>query len=94
MNSVELENPLNLEFIFSNNNVIELKTFYTLDNPLCILKSNYQECEFKENGLPAGFTINHDTGVVTGCAEYNLFETINILFIAKKKLITQSILNT
>ena len=86
MNSVELENPLKLEFLFSNNNVIELKTFYTLDNPLCILKSNHQECEFKEIGLPAGFTINKDTGVVTGCAEYNLFETINILFTAKKKI--------
>ena len=86
MNSVELENPLNLELKFSNNNVIELKKFYTLDNPLCILKSNYHECEFKEIGLPVGFTINKNTGVVTGCVEYNLFETINILFTSKKKI--------
>lgn len=85
MNSAELENPIKLELLL-NNTTIELKKFYTLDNPLCILKSNYNECEFKDVGLPVGFTINKDTGVVIGCTEYNLFDTINVLFIAKKTI--------
>ena len=85
MNTIELGNSLNLDFIL-NNNIIELKQFYTLDNPLCIIKSNYDECEFKEVGLPVGFTINKDTGVVIGCTEYNLFETINVLFTVKKSI--------
>lgn len=85
MNSIELENPLNLEFTLTNS-IIELKNFYTMDNPLCVLKSNYDECEFKEVGLPVGFAINKDTGIVLGCTEYNLFDTINVLFIVKKTI--------